>query len=201
MTLLKMAASAGLAIGMATAGWSIAATAGTASADVSTRAGNASLAASRTTSTVSSQDRMFMGQASQINLTEISLGRFMEARGTLTAERNLGARYARDHTTAQANLRALASRLHVTLPTTAGAKNAATVARIEAQKGRSMDESFVSASVSGHKAAIAIYRKEEKTGSNPEVKAYATKYLPMLQTHLRMAEMAESALRATSTRS
>jgi putative membrane protein len=201
MTLHKMAASAGLAIGLVTAGWSMAATAGTAAAGVGTRAGNASLAASRTTSAVSSQDRMFMDQASQINLTEISLGRFMEAHATITAERNLGARYARDHTTAQANLRALASRLRVTLPATAGATNAATVARIEAQKGRSMDDAFVSASVSGHKAAIAIFRKEESTGSDPAVKAYAAHYLPMLQTHLRMAEQAESALRAMSTKS
>jgi putative membrane protein len=201
MTLHKMAASAGLAIGLATAGWSIAATAGTAAAGVSTRAGNASLAATRTTSAVSSQDRMFMDQASQINLTEISLGRFMEARASITAERNLGARYARDHTTAQANLRALASSLHVTLPTTAGAANSAAVARIEAEKGRSQDMAFVSASVSGHKAAIAIFKKEESTGSNPAVKAYATRYLPMLQTHLRMAEQAESALHTTSARS
>jgi len=201
MTLHKMAASAGLAIGLATAGWSVAATAGTASAGVSTRAGNASPAASRATSPVSSQDRMFMDQASQINLTEISLGRFTEARASITAERKLGARYARDHTTAQANLRALASSLHVTLPTTAGAKNSATVARIEAQKGRSMDDAFVSASVSGHKAAIAIFKKEESKGSNPAVKAYAARYLPMLQTHLRMAEQAESALRATSSKS
>ena len=201
MTLHKMAASAGLAIGLAAAGSSIAATAGVAAAGVGTRADNASLAVSRAAPAVSSQDRTFMDQASQINLTEISLGRFMEARATMTAERTLGARYARDHTTAQANLRALASRLRVTLPTTAGANNASTVARVEAQKGRSMDDAFVTASVSGHKAAIAIFKKEESTGSNPAVKAYATQYLPMLQTHLRLAEQAETALHATSTKS
>jgi putative membrane protein len=201
MTLHKMAASAGLAIGLATAGWSVAATAGTAAASVAATAGNASLTASRAIPAVSSQDRMFMDQASQINLTEISLGKFMEARATFTADRKLGARYARDHTTAQANLRALASRLRVTLPTTAGASNASTVARIEAQKGRSQDVSFATASVSGHKAAIAVFRKEESAGRNPAVKAYAAKYLPMLQTHLRMAEHVESELRASSPKS
>ena len=200
MTLHKMAASAGLAVGLATACWGIAATAGTATASVSTRAADASLAASRATQPVSSQDRAFMDQASQINLTEISLGKFMQAHATITAERNLGARYARDHTTAQANLRALASRLRVSLPTTAGATNTSMVGRVEAQKGRSMDVAFASSSVSGHKAAIAIFRKEESAGSSPAVKAYATDYLPMLQTHLRLAEHAESALRATTTK-
>jgi putative membrane protein len=200
MTLQKMAASAGLAVGLATAGWGIAATAGTAVAGVSTRADNASLAASRTTPPVSSQDRMFMDQASQINLTEISLGKYFQAHATTTAAKNVGARYARDHTTAQANLRALASRLRVTLATTPGAQNMSVVARVEAQKGRNMDVAFLSASVSGHKTAIAVFRKEESAGSNPAVKAYAAHYLPMLQMHLRLAEQAESALHVAPAR-
>jgi putative membrane protein len=196
MTLQKKAATAGLAVGLATAGWGIAATAGPAAAGVSARAAHTSLTASRAVQPVSSQDRMFMAQASQINLTEIALGRYMEAHATITAARNLGARYARDHTTAQANLRALASRLHVTVPKAPGAKDVAMEDEVEAQKGRQMDVAFVSSSVSGHKAAIAIFKKEESAGSNPAVKAYAAKYLPMLQTHLRMAEHADSVIRA-----
>src|SRR5258706_5098546 len=82
MALQKMAASAGLVL--ATAGWGISAIAGTAVAGASTRAANASLAASRTAQPVSSPDRMFMDQASEINLTEISLGRYMQAHDTTT---------------------------------------------------------------------------------------------------------------------
>ena len=200
MTLQKMAASAGLAAGLATAGWGIAATAGTAAAGTDTTAANASLAASRTAQPVSSQDRMFMDQASQINLTEISLGRYMQAHATTTTAKNLGASYARDHTAAQAGLRALALRLHVILPTTSGVQHESMVARVEAQKGRNVDVAFARTSVSGHKTAIAIFRKEESAGSNPAVKAYAARYLPMLQAHLRLAEHAESVIRVTPTR-
>ena len=200
MTLHKRAVSAGLAVGLTTAGWGIVATAGTAAAGVSTGAANASLAASRTAPPVTSQDRMFIDQASQINLTEISLGKYMQAHATSTAAKHLGALYARDHTTAQANLRALASRLRVTLSTTSRVPDSAVVTQVEAQKGRNMDVAFVSTSVSGHKKAIAITRKEENAGSNPAVKAYAAHYLPMLQTHLRMAEHAASALRVAPTK-
>jgi putative membrane protein len=194
MTLQKMAATAGLAVGLATAGWGVAATAGTAAAGASTRAPNAGLAASRTVQPVSSQDRMFMDQASQINLTEISLGRYTRVHGITATAKNLGASYARDHTAAQASLRALALRLHATLPTTPGGQNESVVARVEAQKGTNMDVVFVKASVSGHQAAIAIFRKEESAGSNPAAKTYAARYLPMLQMHLRQAEHAQSAL-------
>jgi putative membrane protein len=198
MTLHRIAARAGLAVGLATASWGIAATAGTAAATASTGAANVGLAASRIAQPVSSQDRTFMDQASQINLTEISLGKYQQAHGTTTTTMRLGATYAHDHTAAQASLKKLALRLHVTLPTTPGGQNQTTVARIEAEKGTHEDVGFAEASVSGHQAAVAIYRKEESAGSNPAaVKAYATQYLPMLQAHLRLAEHAESVLTAT----
>lgn len=190
----RMAARAGLAAGLAMAGWGIAAIAGTAVAGASTGAAHVSLAASHAAQPVSRQDRMFIGEASQINLTEVSLGRYVHAHASTATAKSLGAIYARDHTAAQASLRALASRLHVTLPTTPGVQLESVVARVEAQKGSNMDAAFARASVSGHQAAIAIFRQEEHTGSNPAVKAYAVRYLPALQTHLRMAEHAESVL-------
>jgi len=195
MTLQKIAARAGLAVSLATAGCAMAASAATA-AGASTGAANASLAASRTVRAVSGQDRTFMDQASQINLTEISLGKYMQAHAATTTAKKLGASYARDHTAAQASLWTLASRLHVSLPTTSGAQSESMVSRVEAQTGTDRDLSFAKVSVSGHQTAIAVFRKEESTGSNPAVKAYAANYLPMLHMHLKWAEHAESAIRA-----
>ncbi len=202
MTLSKMTATAALVVGLATAGWGISVTAGTSPAGAGTTAANASLAASRAVSRtgrpVSSQDRTFMHQASQINLTEIALGRYMRAHGITTTARHLGGLYAHDHTAAQSRLRSLASRLHVTLPASPGAQLGSVVARVEALRGRTRDIAFARDSVSGHLAAIAIFRKEESAGSNSTVKAYATHYLPMLRTHLRLARHAESVLRGAT---
>lgn len=192
-----MAAGAWLAVGLATASWGIAAISVTATAGASTTTANARLAAIRTAQSVSSQDRTFMNQASQINLTEISLGRFMRAHATATVAKDLGGMYARDHTAAQASLRALAGRLHVTLPAKPGAQLESMVARIEAQPGKFRNIAFVATSVGSHQAAIAIFRKEESAGTNPAVRAYAVHYLPTLQAHLRLARHAESVLGVT----
>jgi putative membrane protein len=135
-----------------------------------------------------------MDQASQINLTEISLGKYELAHGTSTTAKRLGATYAHDHIKAQADLKKLALRLHVTLPTTPGGHDKSAEDRIEAEKGAEAGIAFAKASVSGHQAAIAVFKKEETAGSNPVVKAYAAEYLPMLQTHLSLAEHAESVL-------
>ncbi len=195
MTLHKKAASVGLAVGLVTAGWGI--TAGSAAASAGTAAPNASVAASPTAQPVSSQDRVFMAEASQINLTEIALGKYMQAHATTATAKDLGAQYARDHAAAQHRLRALASRLHVALPTTPGAQLGSILSRIQAQKGRYLDVDFVRFSVLGHQAAIALTRKEQSAGSNPQVKAYAAYFLPMLQMHLKLAKRAESELRVT----
>lgn len=197
MTLRRMAASAGLTVGLVTASLGIAATAGTATAGAGTSSPNVGLAVASSSQSVSSQDRTFMGQASQINLTEISLGKYEHAHATTTTAKRLGATYAHDHIAAQASLKKLAVRLHVTLPTTPGGHNQSTVAHIESLKGTNADVAFAKASVSGHQAAIAIFRKEESAGSNPAVKAYAAQYLPMLRAHLRLAEHAETVLTAT----
>ena len=185
MTLKRMAVHGAFAVGMAVAGVGIA---GTAAAGASTAR------------PVSSQDRMFMNQASQINLTEIALGRYVKVHATTTAVKNLGGSYAHDHSAAQARLASLALRLRVTLPTAPGRPHQSMVTRIEAQTGRKLDVAFAKASVSGHRAAIAIFRTEENAGSNPAVKAYASHYLPMLRTHLKWAEHAESAMGVTSPR-
>jgi len=140
-----------------------------------------------------------MDQASQINLTEISLGKYMHAHATNTALRNLGARYARDHTAAQASLRPLAASLGLTVPKAPNTQLRSMVAKVESLKGKDMDVAFANISVSGHEAAIDIFKKEESAGSNAAVKAYAAKYLPMLRTHLRMAKDAESMLGVTPT--
>jgi putative membrane protein len=200
MNLQKMAVSAALAVGLATAGCGIWAMAGTAVAGASTGAADASSAVSRADQPVSSRDRIFMDQASQINLTEISLGRYMQAHATTTTAKDLGGSYARDHIAAQDTLRALALRLHVALPTKPGVQLGTMVARVEGQQGRNRDVAFALASVSGHQTAIAIFRHEENAGSNQAVKAYAVRYLPMLQTHLRLAEHAESVVRVAPTR-
>ncbi len=197
MALQKMAASAGLMVSVAVAGSAIAAPAAAAADGASTGTAHASVAAYGTIQPVSSQDRTFMDQASQINLTEISLGSYMRAHAATATAKNLGVSYARDHTAAQASLRTLALRLHVTLPTTPGSRSESLAARVEAQKGKNKDAAFAKASVGGHQAAIAIFMKEEGAGSNPAVKAYAARYLPMLQKHLRWAEHAESVIGAT----
>lgn len=193
MTIRKTAASAGLTAGLAAAGWAAVATAAPATSGASTVAATSGTAAS-SAAPVSSQDRMFMDQTSQVNLAEITLGTYVQDHATTATARNVAARYVHDHSTAQASLRKLAAGLHVTLPAAPSAQQKSMAAQVKAQTGKHLDMAFAKASVLGHQQAIAKFKKEQSAGSNPAVKAYAAHYLPVLQTHLSLAEHAASAL-------
>ena len=191
MTLRKWVASAGLVVGLAAAGGSLSAVAGTAVAAPSPARG---VSADVANTTVSSQDRSFMTQAAQANLAEISLSQQVEQLATTKTVKNLAATYVSNHTTALAGLRQLAAQLQVSLPTSPSAQQQAEAAQIEAQSGKNLDITFAKASVLAHQQAIALFTQEVSAGSSPQVKSFASSAMSMLNMHLSLAEHAESAL-------
>jgi putative membrane protein len=44
--------------------------------------------------------------------------------------------------------------------------------------------------VQDHQEDVADFRKEAETGQDPQLKAFAAKYLPVLEKHLQMARAA-----------
>ena len=42
--------------------------------------------------------------------------------------------------------------------------------------------------MSVHKAAVSLFQRYAKGGDNPDLKAFAAKYLPVVQMHLKMAQ-------------
>ena len=42
--------------------------------------------------------------------------------------------------------------------------------------------------VADHKATVALFQQEASSGQDPQLKAFAQKYLPTLQHHLQMAQ-------------
>ena len=49
-----------------------------------------------------------------------------------------------------------------------------------------LDKSFLNQMALDHKKTIALFRRESRSGSDPDLKAFATKMLPTLEEHLKM---------------
>jgi putative membrane protein len=55
-------------------------------------------------------------------------------------------------------------------------------------KGESFDHEFVRDEVAAHRQAIAAFKREAQHGQDADVKAYASKTIPVLEKHLKLAE-------------
>jgi putative membrane protein len=54
------------------------------------------------------------------------------------------------------------------------------------------DKDYMAAMVKDHEKDVAEFEKEAKDGSDPDVKAWASKTLPTLKKHLELAKAAQA---------
>ncbi|WP_073950069.1 DUF4142 domain-containing protein [Streptomyces kebangsaanensis] len=140
----------------------------------------------------SPQDVAWMKASAAGDRFEIQGGRMAQSHAHSAVVKQLGARLASDHTKSSKDMKKLAAQLKVTLPTTPDSKERAELARLSSLHGSAFDKQYVKTEISDHKTDIAEAKKEISTGSDPQVINEARKDLPVLRTHLKLAEQAQS---------
>ncbi len=89
-----------------------------------------------------------------------------------------------DHTKAANALMALAKSKNITLPATPSADHQKAIEDISKKTGSDFDKAFVDQMVTDHKGAVSLFGAEQKNAVDPDLKAFATSTLPILQGHL-----------------
>lgn len=135
----------------------------------------------------SSADDSFFNKAGQANFSEIQAGKLAETKGNAVVK-NLGKQMVTDHTKAENDLTALATKENLTLDMNIGSANQQTLASLNKLSGQAFDSAYLSSQLSDHKIAVALFTAEAANGTDPGAKAYAAEYLPKLKMHLRMFE-------------
>ena len=138
-----------------------------------------------------SPDQAFMMKAAQGGMAEVQSGNLAKEHAKSQAVKDFGQRMVDDHSKANDELRNLASQKNVTLPTDMDAKDKATYDRLSKLNGAAFDKAYMRDMVSDHRKDIAEFRRESESGKDPDVKAWASKTLPTLEDHLKLAEKTE----------
>jgi putative membrane protein len=60
--------------------------------------------------------------------------------------------------------------------------------KLQGLNGADFDAQYDSDQLSAHKDAVSLFDRYSKGGDDANLKAFATKHLPTLQEHLKMAE-------------
>jgi putative membrane protein len=138
-------------------------------------------------------DQMFMNQVAVAGMAEVEHGRLAAQNASANEVKQFGQQMVDDHGKANEELKALAAKKKVTLPSTLDAKHQAMQEKLAKLKGAAFDKSYMDGQVQAHQEAVTLFEREAKGGKDPDVKAWAEKTLPQLQQHLKMARSVASA--------
>ena len=136
----------------------------------------------------SSPDAAFVAKASAAGLTEVAAGKAGAEKGQSDSVKTFGQQMVDDHTKANDELTSIAQPKGITLSTAPMAADTKALSMMDKQSGAAFDASFKKKMVADHEKVIALFKKESMSGSDADLKAFATKTLPTLQHHLEMAK-------------
>jgi len=131
----------------------------------------------------------FLTEAAGGGMMEVQLGQLAKTHAASKAVKDFGAMMVRDHSNANAQLKSVAAKKNVTLPTTLPDKLQKHVTDLTAKNGDEFDKDYISMMVDDHQDDIKLFEKCAKNDKeDADVKAFAAKTLPTLYKHLDAAK-------------
>ena len=93
-----------------------------------------------------------------------------------------------DHTKMNDELATIAKSKGVEPPDSASLTQQAEAAAVSILPGSTFDKTYVSQQLAGHKEALGLLQNEASTGTDPQLKAFAQKYIPVVEQHIAELE-------------
>jgi putative membrane protein len=131
----------------------------------------------------------FMLKAASGGMMEVTLGQMAQEKGSNADVKSFGQKMVEDHGKANAELKTVAASKNVTLPVELLAEHQKHVDEMSKMSGADFDKHYMSMMVEDHQKDVAEFEKASQM-EDPDVKAFATKTLPVLKSHLEMAQKA-----------
>jgi putative membrane protein len=130
---------------------------------------------------------MFMTKAASGGTMEVQLGQYAQEQAQSQRVKDFGAMMVRDHTKANDELKSLASNKNVTLSDSLMPGHKRHVTELKNKKGAAFDKAYMTMMVQDHQKDVQEFEKASNNLSDGEVKAFATRTLPVLRAHLDSA--------------
>jgi len=138
---------------------------------------------------VPAADKDFMVNAASGGVAEVDMARIALEKATLPTVKEYAQHMINDHTKANDELRRIATSKGITLADVPNANHKAMVDRISATPASDFDKTYIhEAGVKAHQEMQTLFRNESTSGLDPDIKAFAAKTLPTVETHLKQSE-------------
>lgn len=133
-------------------------------------------------------DEVFVRDAAEGSMAEVKLGQLAEEKAQAPEVKNFAKRMVEEHSKALEEIKQLGSKEGINMPTDISHKDAETYNRLSKLSGPEFDRAYSQEMVKDHQKDIAEFKKGETSAQKPDVKEFAQKTLPTLQSHLELAQ-------------
>src|SRR5207237_944698 len=131
-------------------------------------------------------DKTFVMNAAIGGMAEVELGKLASEKASNESVKDFGKKMVDDHGKANEELKEVASKQKIDIPTSLDSKHQATVDRLSKLSGAAFDKAYVREMVKDHDEDVKEFQKEAQNGQDSAVRDFASKTLPTLQEHQRM---------------
>ena len=145
-------------------------------------------------------DKKFVKDAALGGLTEVELGKLAEEKSSNDQVKQFAQKMIDDHTKAGDQLKKIATQDNMTLPTGLDSKHQARIDKLSKLSGPVFDKAYVKDQLKDHESDVREFTAESQSGSDPNVKAFASTTLPVLQQHLELIKDLNKTEKQTSSK-
>lgn len=131
-------------------------------------------------------DLKLMTKIAQGNMKELDAAKAASL-ATRKETRDFAQLMLKDHGKAGDELKTMATAKNIELPTMMDADSRKAVDKLSTEKGIELDRKYVSMMVDDHEDCVELFEKASKEATDPDFKAWATKTLPTIRSHHKMA--------------
>jgi putative membrane protein len=134
-------------------------------------------------SSLSAKDKTFMKKAAKGGVMEVALGQLAEQNAQSDDVKSFGKRMVTDHGKANDELKSIASKKGVQLPSK------------ESSSKWTSDKAYMDTMIKDHEKDLAEFKEEANSGNDPDVKKFADDTAKVVQEHLDLAKEIQGKLK------
>jgi putative membrane protein len=133
-------------------------------------------------------EKRFVKDAFVGGLSEVELGKLAVQKASSDAVKQFAQKMIDDHSKANDELKAIAAKENITVPDSLDSKHQSKVEKLSKLSGADFDRAYIKEELKDHQQDVRDFQQEAKSGSDPDVKSFASKTLPTLEDHLNTAK-------------
>jgi putative membrane protein len=133
-------------------------------------------------------------------MTEVELGKVAVEKASSDGVKQFAQKMIDDHSKVNEELKQIAGKENINVPESLDSKHQSRVDKLSKLSGADFDKAYIKDQLKDHQQDVKEFQQEAKSGTDPNVKSFASKTLPTLEEHLSMVKELDKAKKATASK-